>query len=164
MMSICEKKIRQKYGLFMQNKYLYINFIVLRKDNRHSWRLDKSIKTFSINGNLWVFLNCLVTTVSWACFVPDNILLSVLSKSSNALTVCSCHVTYAFQSEYTLYSCLNVKGLLARSRRKIWSLSDWNWTRNPKPLSSNLLNGWVFFYELSGYGFESSCSHQTQLL
>ena len=25
------------------------------------------------------------------------------------LTVCSCHVTYAFESESTLYSCLNVK-------------------------------------------------------
>ena len=30
------------------------------------------------------------------------------------LTVCSCHVTYAFESESTLYSCLNVKELLAR--------------------------------------------------
>ena len=28
------------------------------------------------------------------------------------MTVCSCHVTYAFQSETTLYSCLNVKELL----------------------------------------------------
>ena len=45
------------------------------------------------------------------------------------LTVCSCHVTYAFQSESTLYICLNVKELLARSRREIWSLSDCNWTR-----------------------------------
>ena len=45
------------------------------------------------------------------------------------LTVCSCHVTYAFQSEFTLYICLNVKELLARSRREIWSLSDCNWTR-----------------------------------
>ena len=34
-------------------------------------------------------------------------------------TVCSCHVTYAFESESTLYSCLNVKELLARSRREI---------------------------------------------
>ena len=34
-------------------------------------------------------------------------------------SVCSCHVTYAFQSESTLYSCLNVKELLARSRREI---------------------------------------------
>ena len=29
------------------------------------------------------------------------------------------HVTYAFESESTLYSCLNVKELLARSRREI---------------------------------------------
>ena len=38
----------------------------------------------------------------------------------------SYQVTYAFQSESTLYSCLNVKQLLARSRREIWSLSDCN--------------------------------------
>ena len=44
------------------------------------------------------------------------------------LTVCSYHITYAFQSEATLYSCLNVKELLARSRRDIWSFSDCNWT------------------------------------
>ena len=35
------------------------------------------------------------------------------------LTVYSCHVTYAFQSESTLYICLNVKELLARSRHEI---------------------------------------------
>ena len=40
-------------------------------------------------------------------------------KYSKSLTVCSCHVTYTFQSESTLYSCLNVKELLARSRREI---------------------------------------------
>ena len=50
------------------------------------------------------------------------------------LTICSYHVTYAFQSESTLYSCLNVKELLAQSRRKIWSLSDCNWTRTQKHL------------------------------
>ena len=60
------------------------------------------------------------------------------------LTVCSCHVTYAFQSESTLNSCLNVKEHLARHRREIWSFSDCNW---------------VFVYELSGCGFKSSCSH-----
>ena len=43
---------------------------------------------------------------------------------SKLMTVCSCHVTYAFQSESTLYSCLNVKELLARSRHKIWRWSD----------------------------------------
>ena len=45
------------------------------------------------------------------------------------MTACSCHVTYALNSKSTLYSCLNVKELLAWSRHKIWSLSDCNWTR-----------------------------------
>ena len=35
------------------------------------------------------------------------------------LTVCSCRVTYMFQSESTLYSCLNIKELLAQNRRDI---------------------------------------------
>ena len=50
------------------------------------------------------------------------------------LTVCSCHVTYAFESESTLYSCLNVKELLARSRREIWRWSVCNWTRTQNHL------------------------------
>ena len=84
-------------------------------------------------------------------------------------TVCSYHVTYAFQSESTLYSSLNVKELLARNRREIWSLSDCNWTRTHNHLvHKRTLNhlaklveffSWVFVYELSGCGFESSCSH-----
>ena len=48
-----------------------------------------------------------------------------IMRTSSLLTVCSCHVTYAFQSESTLYSYLNVKELLARSRREIWSLAKW---------------------------------------
>ena len=73
-----------------------------------------------------------------------------------SMTVCVCHITYAFQSESTLYSCLNVKELLARSRREIWSLSDCNWTRTQNHL--------VFLYELNGSGFESSCcSHLNKL-
>ena len=106
------------------------------------------------------------------------------------LTVCSCQVTYTFQSKSTLYSCLNAKELLARSRHKIWSLIDCSWTRthnylvwihsemlawHDKNIQSNTrtgkysqhssiiwpvwLNGWMFAYELSGYEFESSCSH-----
>ena len=45
------------------------------------------------------------------------------------LIVCFYHVPYEFESESTLYSCLNVKELLARSRRHIWRLSDCNGTR-----------------------------------
>ena len=45
------------------------------------------------------------------------------------LTTCFCHVKYAFQSESTLYVCLNVKEILARNRRDNWSLSDCNGTQ-----------------------------------
>ena len=41
------------------------------------------------------------------------------NQTTNFLTVYFYHVTYPFQSESTLYSCLNVKELLARSRREI---------------------------------------------
>ena len=76
------------------------------------------------------------------------------------------------QSESTLYSCPNVKELLARTRREIWSLSDCNWTRTHSYLVRKRTlnhfakmiwrpvrpNGWVFVYKLSGSGFESSCN------
>ena len=53
-------------------------------------------------------------------------------KKSENLIVCYYHVTYAFQSESTFYSCLNVEELLARNRCDIWSLSNSNgiWTHN----------------------------------
>ena len=53
------------------------------------------------------------------------------------MTAWSYHVTYAFQSESTLYSCLNLKELLARNRGEIWSLSDCNGTRTHNPLVRN---------------------------
>ena len=52
-----------------------------------------------------------------------------------------------------------------RSRREVWSLSDCSWTRTHNHLTKQSiiwpvwLNGWVFVYELSSCGFESSCSH-----
>ena len=50
----------------------------------------------------------------------ENFCSKLYKKVRNIMmTVCSYHVTYGFQSESTLYSCLNVKELLARSRRKI---------------------------------------------
>ena len=106
--------------------------------------------------------------------------------NSQFFSVCPYHVTYVFQSESILYSCLNVKYLLAQNRREIWSLSDCNGTRTYKHLVSkqtlnhlaklafygwvveysfnSVLNGWMFVYELSGCVFESRCSHLNQLL
>ena len=57
MTSICEKKISAEVRLIHAERISYINFIALRKNNKHNWRLNKSSKTFQINGNLWVFLN-----------------------------------------------------------------------------------------------------------
>ena len=76
-----------------------------------------------------------------------------------SMTVCSCHVTYPFRSESTPYSCLNVKELLARSSYEIWSLSYCNGIRTQNHLVHRPVwsDGWVFIYELSGSGFESSC-------
>ena len=55
----------------------------------------------------------------------------------------SFHVTYTFQIESTLYSFLNVKKLLARSRCEIWSLSAWNWTRTQKHLVRKWTLKWL---------------------
>ena len=45
------------------------------------------------------------------------------------LTVCSCYVTYTFQSESTFYSRLNIKEPRVQSKREIKSFGDCNWTR-----------------------------------
>ena len=55
------------------------------------------------------------------------------------LTICSYDVMYAFQSESTCYSCLNVNELLAWSRCEIWSSSDCNWTRT----HNHLVHKWT---------------------
>ena len=59
----------------------------------------------------------------WFCFVfkldfiqlmckASLIFKSNLGRTAATTTVCSYHVIYTFQSESTLYSCLNVNGLL----------------------------------------------------
>ena len=63
------------------------------------------------------------------------VIVSIKRQRTNEnRTVCSCHTTYAFQSKSSLYSCLNVKELLAQSRREIWRISDCNWTRTQNHL------------------------------
>ena len=54
------------------------------------------------------------------------------------MTVCSYHVAYACHSESTLYSCLNVKELIAQNGNDIWSLSDCNRTRTDNHLVRKL--------------------------
>ena len=58
--------------------------------------------------------------------------VSASFKKKITVTVCSCHVTYVFQIESTLYSCLNIKELLARNPKVKWLQLD----SNPGPVSS----------------------------
>ena len=68
-------------------------------------------------------------------------LLWVLTYTMH-MTICSHRVTIAFQSESTLYNCLNVKKLLARNRRDIWSLYDHNGTQT----DNHLVRKWTLSY------------------
>ena len=83
------------------------------------WKSSKNIDPRKVE-------NCILLEILGIRTIKNRNLF-LLSKSlytntlSSILTVCSCHVRYAFQSESTLYSCLNVKELLARSRGEIWS-------------------------------------------
>ena len=86
------------------------------------WQLDSNPEPLSSETNTQSF-----------CQIAQMIEFWVLIFTLH-LTVCSCHVTYAFQSESTRYSCLNLKELLDWSRCKIGSLSDCNWTRTKNRL------------------------------
>ena len=97
-----------------------------------------NVLSLPANTDFWHFFPELKTTESQGAplffsFVSfDQFLMRAHFKlvwAFPTLTVCFYHVTYAFQSESTLYSCLNVKELLAQCRRKICILSEWNWTR-----------------------------------
>ena len=73
-----------------------------------------------------------VSSLSCLFKCPMEPASATVSSHIIMVTACSYHVTYAFQSESTLCSYLNVKELLARNRHEIWRLSDCNrtWTHN----------------------------------
>ena len=96
----------------------------------------------------WTFFLHISYGLSWFSYSPD--IRYLLFKYTFFLCMLL-SFTYLFHSEYLLYSCLNIKELFTRNRRDIWSLSNNNGT--------GWLNGWVFVYELSGFGFESRCCH-----
>ena len=80
---------------------------------------------------MWIhiLLNNLYYNTCVICITIQVLLLAQdfkkLWESSKILTVYY-HVTFAFQSESSLYSCLNVKELLAGNRCDSWHLNDSN--------------------------------------
>ena len=93
---------------------------------------------FKLSKNLWLKnLQFVILKYSRFCLFIPFAFISVLlyTQIFLILTVCSCHATYLFQSESTLYSCLNVKELLLKAGAK----SKFKWLQldsNPQPLSS----------------------------
>ena len=99
---------------------------------RNPSRFGLLISTVSCQNQTEVIANCNTRIFSNAWDMCYHCCFNKMARKQFPIyceSVCSYHVTYAFQSESTLYSCLNVKELLARSRREIWSLSDCNWIR-----------------------------------
>ena len=79
--------------------------------------ISVSVTTKNTKSLDYILRNYLILTLfSFSIFGKNRVLnFSKLFIS----TVCTYHVPYAFQSESTLYNCLNVKELLARNRREI---------------------------------------------
>ena len=85
----------------------------------------------------------------------------------NIVTVCYYHLTYVFHCESTLYSCLNVKDLIAQNRCNIYNLSDSNGigTHSHWPCKWTLknlakLSKWLcVILQTNGRGFEFHSCH-----
>ena len=102
--------------------------------------------------------------------IASKFIFKAVNKSMRLLNVCSYNAPYAFQSESALYICLNVKKLLARNRREIWSLSHCNETRTYNHLvhkrTLNHLakwsNDWVVLWVIScTVHLNACCYHVT---
>ena len=93
-------------------RILLAAIIVHFKDKEIAWKYSQLKKCFWIKK---IFLLC-----------KKTFLLYVLTMSPTCFRV------------NPLYSCLNIKELLVRSRREIWSLSDCNWTRTHNHLAQPL--------------------------
>ena len=92
----------------------------------------------------------------------ESLLLLFLWSLESEGPVSYYHLTYAFPSEYTLCSSLNVKKRLPRNRRDIWSLSEYRtdkYSQRKTIICPVWQNGWVFVCELSDCGFEYPYCH-----
>ena len=126
---------------FSENTNLFRRRIPLSwpLNNEIKWKVKKIAKTYKLlrfqvtaTGDHLVDKRTL-DHLAKLTFLNDWAVLWVLICTVH-LTVWFYHATYAFHSESTLYSCLNVKELLVWSRREIWSLSDCNWTQTQNHL------------------------------
>ena len=93
------------------------------------WTIDGSFKISRDFLGSFNFMTNVFSVGQESWLDSFTLIFSLFNSIRSKVLVCSCHVTYAFQSESTLCSCLSVKGLLPQNRCDIWSLSDSNGIR-----------------------------------
>ena len=93
-----------------------------------SWLLIIIFKNYIRIFKIWK-VACLLFVTLLLIPLFYTYLLRLLCRIIEHMTVCSYNIMYAFQSESTPYSCLNVKELLPWNMHEIWSLNDCNGTR-----------------------------------
>ena len=105
---------------------IYISWSWLVQINNYAFALlTAGFFTFDRFCNLSINLSC--NSMPYSAYLWGGL---IKNKGGVGLTVCSCHDTYAFQSESTLYSCLNVKELLARTKwLSVRLRTKWFWVR-----------------------------------
>ena len=168
-----KQKIAEKLHFFQQKNLTVLNFGTSRYFIFHCHTILMPNFNFTLKQILlmtFVFhLQCKSCRKSSSCHL--NIAKKVKLKLNN-LDWMLHHVTYVFQSESPLYSCLNVKELLVQNRSNIKTLSDSSgiWTHNHLILKWTLnylaklwLDGWVFAYKLCGCRFQSRCCRLNNL-
>ena len=115
---VCQIKLINAITYEVINDHQWWNFIP--KFQLHT--MMRGTKNFKGDGNT----DQLLPLYIYFCSADRKCM--VCSASDYVINFMFLSCAYAFQSESTLYSCVNVKERLARSRREIWNLNDCNWT------------------------------------
>ena len=118
------------YVYCFRSSLFFVSLIYMERKNRFHLKFLNLMNLFPVffskhsTSNLSNGMKC---TFFLSCDnqLPLFDIFSLCSTAKN-ITLCSYHVTYLFQSESTLHTCLIVNELFAGNRRNTWSLSDSN--------------------------------------
>ena len=101
----------------------YLNLYLLFDFPKHRKNFSKKIMQHMFFNKISRYIKI---HLLWSPSALGPLLFYIKFYNSKKKIISPYHVTYTFQIESTFHSCLNVKELLAWSRRNIWSLSDCN--------------------------------------